>query len=288
MKYNGSIALALALVVSACSDKEDAPSGQVVATVDGQEITLADLRAEMGPEASGGDTAQAEALERIIARKLLAAEARKQKLDSTPLAAIIKTQAEETALAQLLARKVTDGVPKISEDEVSEFLRTFPASVTDRRLLSVEQLIVPALPPKVFEALRPVTSLEAAEELLKVNKVPYRRTVGNMDTAAVDPGYAQQLAATEGNNIFIIPRGQSAEIGRVLSSRADPIGGSEARQAARLILTRQRTAEQVNNALGRVVSEGRRKVQVNPQFRGKAAPVAPAAATGQVAAATPG
>ena len=287
MKYNSSIVLALALVASACNGKEEAPSGQVVATVDGQEVTLADLRAEMGAEGAGDEAVQAQALERIIARKLLAAEARKQKLDSTPMAAIVKTQAEETALAQLLARKVTDGVPKISEDEVSEFLRTFPASVTDRRLLMVEQLIVPELPPKVLEQLRPVTTLEAAQAVLKANELAYRRTVGNLDTATVDPAYAQRLAATEGTDIFIMPRGQSAEIGRVLSSRADPITGDQARQAARAIMTRQRTAEMVNNALGRVIAEGRRKVQVNPQFRGKAPALDPAAATGQVAAASP-
>lgn len=283
MKYTSSIAVALALMVAACGGKGDVPSGQVVATVDGQEVTLADLKAEMGNEDSTDAAAQAQALERIIARKLLAAEARKQELDSTPLAAILKTQAEETALAQLLAKKVTDGVPKVSEDEINEFLRSFPASVTDRRLLSVEQFLVPNLPPKVLEEISKVKTMEAAEAILNANKVVFRRTVSNVDTVALDPGFAEQLVDTESNDIFVIPTGQTAEIGRIVSSKSEPITGDAARQAARTIMMRQRSVEMVNNSLGRIVTEGRRKVQINPQFQGKAPPATAAEATKQVA-----
>jgi peptidyl-prolyl cis-trans isomerase C len=283
MKYTSSIAVALALMVAACGGKGDVPSGQVVATVDGQEVTLADLKAEMSNEDSTDAAAQAQALERIIARKLLAAEARKQELDSTPLAAIVKTQAEETALAQLLARKVTEGVPKVSEDEVSEFLRTFPASITDRRLLSVDQIFVPNLPPKVLEEISKVKTMEAAEGILNANKVVFRRTVTNVDTVSLDPGFAAQVVETEGNDIFVVPSGQAAEIGRIVSSRSEPITGDNARQAARTIMMRQRSVEMVNNSLGKIIADGRRKVQINPQFQGKAPPASAADATKQAA-----
>ncbi len=269
-----------AFLLAACGAKGDAPTGQVVATVDGEEVTLADLKAEMGNE-SADQATQAQALERIIARKLLAAEARKQKLDSTPLAAIIKNQAEETALAQLLARKITDGVPRVSDDEIAEFLRSFPASVTDRRLLSVEQFFVPNLPAKALEEIKKVKTMEAAQAILDANKVVYRRTVTNIDTVALDPSFAQQLVETEGNDIFVMPNGVTAEIGRIVSSRPEPITGEQARVAARTIIMRQRSADMVNNALSKVIAEGRRKVQVNPQFDGKAKPASAANVTKQ-------
>lgn len=271
-----------ALLLASCGSKGDVPSGQVVATVDGEEVTLADLKAEMGND-SGDQAAQAQALERIIARKLLAAEARKQKLDSTPLAAIVKTQAEETALAQLLARKITDGVPKVSDDEVNEFLRSFPASVTDRKLLSVEQFFVPNLPTAALEEIKKVKTLGAAQAILDANKVVYRRTVTNIDTVTLDPSFASQLIETEGNDIFVAPNGSSAEIGRIVSSRSEPITGDQARVAARTIMMRQRSADMVNNSLSRVIAEGRRKVQINPQFAGKAKPANPAEAVKQAA-----
>lgn len=272
MKYASSITVALALMLAACGGKGDVPSGQVVATVDGQEVTLADLKAEMSTEDNADASTQAQALERIIARKLLAAEARRQKLDSTPLAAIVKTQAEETALAQLLARKVTEGVPKVSEDEINEFLRSYPASISDRRLLSVDQFFVPNLSPKALDEIAKVKSMEAAEAILNANKAVFRRTMTNTDTVSLDPSVAQQLVGTEGKDIFVIPNGQSAEIGRIVSSRSEPITGEAARQTARAIMMRQRSVEMVNKALGNIINEGRRKVQINPQFQGKAAP----------------
>ena len=282
MKAIPASAILAALLVAACGGSGDAPSGQVVATVDGQEVTLADLRAEMGSE-QGDQGAQAQALERIIARKLLAAEARKQKLDSTPLAAIVKNQAEETALAQLLARKISDGVPKVSDGEIDEFLRSFPTSVTDRRLLNVEQFFVSNLPAPVLEAIKQVKTLEAAQAILDANKVVYRRTVTNIDTVTLDPGFAQQLVSTEGNDIFVLPNGVTAEIGRIVSSRSEPITGDQARAAARTIMMRQRSGEMVNNALSRVIAEGRRKVQINPQFEARPKTVNPAAAAQQAA-----
>ncbi len=271
-----------ALLLAACGSKGDAPSGQVVATVDGQEVTLAELRAEMG-DGSTDQATQAQALERIIARKLLAAEARKQKLDTTPLAAIVKNQAEETALAQLLARKITDGVPRVSDNEIDEFLRSFPTSVTDRRLLSVEQFFVPNLPASALEEIKKVKTMEAAQAILDANKVVYRRTVTNIDTVTLDPGFAQQLVGTEGNDIFVMPNGSTAEIGRIVSSRTEPITGEQARVAARTIMMRQRSGEMVNNALSRVIAEGRRKVQINPQFEAKAKPATMADGTKQAA-----
>jgi hypothetical protein len=285
MKTMHKSLILVAFLVASCGGKGEAPSGQVAATVDGAEITLADLKAEIGADQANDSAAQGQALERIIARKLLAAEARKQGLDSTPLAAILKTQAEETALAQLLARKVTDGVPKVSEDEISEFLRTYPTSVTDRRLLAVDQFFVPNLPPKVLEEIAKVKTMEAAEAILNTNKVMFRRTVTNVDTVSLDPGFAQQLVGTEGNDIFVMPNGQSAEIGKIVSSRSEPIAGDQARAAARTILMRQRSVEMVNNALGKIITDGRRKVQINPQFAGKAAPEAPVEATKLPAAA---
>lgn len=283
MKYTSSITVALALLVAACGGKGDVPSGQVVATVDGQEITLADLKAELGSDESNNPAAQGQALEKMIARKLLAAEARKQDLDSTPLAAILKAQAEETALAQILARKVTDGVPKVSEDEITEFLRSYPISVTDRRLLSVDQIFVPNLPPKVLEEVAKVKTMEAVEAILNAKKVMFRRSVTNVDTVSLVPDLAQQLVKTEGNDIFVIPNGQSAQIGKIVSSRSEPITGDQARVAARTILMRQRSIEMVNNTLGKVISDGRRKVQINPQFQGKVASISPIDATKQAA-----
>src|SRR4029079_16187186 len=65
------------------------PTGQVVATVNGQEITLRELNAELGAapppiDPKAAKAAEQAALRSIIGRKVLAGAAREQGLDKTP------------------------------------------------------------------------------------------------------------------------------------------------------------------------------------------------------------
>ena len=268
------LTMALALALSACGSGKDkaAPTGQVVATLNGDEITVADVQAEIGdPTQSGNPAAQSEALQRIVARKLLAAEAKRRELDSTPLAAIMKARAEEDALAQLLSRKVLEGSPAISNNEVQEFLRTYPASITQRRILNVDSLLVPKASAEVVEQLKGATTLDEAQAILTAKNVKFQKSGSMMDTLALDPVYAQRLVDTEGQDIFIIPQGSALQIGRINSSRIEPLTGADAESAARILLARKRSSELVSQTLGKIVQEGQKQVKLNPAYQSKQA-----------------
>src|SRR5688500_6823890 len=88
-----ALALVAGLTLAAC-DRGKEPSGQVVATVDGQEVTIRELRAELGnlsfatpAERKAGEQA---ALQAIVNRKLLAKASEDQKLDKSPEFALQK------------------------------------------------------------------------------------------------------------------------------------------------------------------------------------------------------
>ena len=80
------------LALTACdlgkAKEAKAPAGQVVATVDGEEITARELRAELQgmsfPSPQARKSAEQAALQSIIDRKLLAKAAEEAKLDETP------------------------------------------------------------------------------------------------------------------------------------------------------------------------------------------------------------
>src|SRR3954471_12848854 len=78
-------AIGAAALVAGCHSK---PTGQVVATVDGDEITLTELNAELAtmqvPANADKKQVQNAALERIIERKLLAGAARQDGIDQNP------------------------------------------------------------------------------------------------------------------------------------------------------------------------------------------------------------
>lgn len=79
------MALSCALL-AACGAKE--PTGQVVATLDGKEITALELRNELGgyqaPDAPSRKRAEQAALDAILSRKAVAEAARKAGVEKTP------------------------------------------------------------------------------------------------------------------------------------------------------------------------------------------------------------
>ena len=79
------LAIVLAFMVSSCEKK---PGGQTVAVVNNEEITAADLNAELGnaniSATDASKDARAQALERLVDRRLLAQQAKSDGLDKSP------------------------------------------------------------------------------------------------------------------------------------------------------------------------------------------------------------
>lgn len=272
MKSKVLAALLIPLCLSACDKSNDAvPSGQVVATVDGEEITQTELMAEVGPDGAGNAQLQAAALQRIVARRLLAAEARKRGLDSSPLAAIMKRGAEDEALSKVLAKSITNGAPAVSQAEIDEFIRTYPATIAQRRILTIDQITVPGMPKPILEEIKQLHSIGDAEAALQRGKVDYKKANGTLDAMILEPSFAAKIVDTEGRDIFIYPEGSGYLIGAVTSSRIDPITGKAAQDAARTLLSNKRRQDLLAASVGKVLKDGQSKVKINPSMQAKPA-----------------
>src|SRR3982750_3449756 len=95
----GAAALAL---LTACSDKAKAPTGQVVATVNGEDITVHELNGELQtlrvpPDAPKKQVEQV-ALQRVVERKMLADVAKKRGLDKNPQFLLAERRVDEGLL----------------------------------------------------------------------------------------------------------------------------------------------------------------------------------------------
>lgn len=270
--------LILGLALASCGKKEaaaDAPKGQVVATIDGQEITASDLRLEL-PNApsdpAAAAAAQSAALQSIVSRKLLVAEAKKRDLESSPLAAMLKKRSEELALVQLLQMSIASGVPKVSDDEVSAFISSHPATFAQRRLISVDQLLVPKIEPALVKQMEPLNTMSEVEALLNGKQVRFVRSAAVLDTLNLNPDIATKVTSLGSDDVFVVPNGPGVQVGRITSSRVEPLTGDEAKQIARMMLTRQRSATQVRQAMEQIVKDGQSKVKINPSYAAEKAP----------------
>lgn len=263
-----------ALALAGCGSDE-APSGQVVATVDGVEITQSELNAELGgrraPTAEGQKQLQLAVLNQMVARVLLANAAKEQGLDKTPEAAIAKQRAEQLALIEMLQKKLGASAPQVSADEVAQFVASNSELFANRRLYVVDQIIVPSPPPQLLKGLEPVQTWdEAKAELAKYN-LPANSTVGVIDVLTVAPQFAKQVAALPANAVFIVPAQGSIRINHIRESQPAPVSGDSANRLAKEMLVQRRTGQQVQDAIGKILTEGRSKVKFSPAFQPPAA-----------------
>jgi len=276
--------LPVAFVVSGCHSKSaKAPSGQVVATVNGREITQRELQVEMaGTTAATAAAQKAEqqaALDRIVRRLILSTAATEQGLDKEPSFAILNERAKDTLLIQLLETKVASSVPAPSNEEVTQFIQTNPNIFAERKLLAVDQ--IRALRPKdpaVVAKMEPFKTLDEIGAYLTQNHIPFQRGTNTMDTVGQDPKLVNAVMALPPHEVFIVSSGNEIMINQVRESSVQPFTGPDAVRYASSLLRQQHIREAVTRKVEKLVTEGRKSVVVSKQFgSGRPAAAAPGA-----------
>ena len=270
-----SSAVAACLLLTACKGGGEAPTGQVAATVGGQEITTAQLNLELGGTAGGTPAEQKArrqaALQNIVDRTILAQAARDQKLDDTPTYAMLRDRAEQGVLIDLLARG-GGAAPKVGDEEVAAFVDANPDRFAERKLYLVNQINVPSNDPALVRALVPVTSLDQARQLLRGRNLPFGETVGVVDTLEVAPEAARQLTQLKPGTVFLTPDPAVVHVNQLREVQPQPITGDTANRAARSILEAQRGQGLGGKRIESILSAERPKVRYNDEFRPQPAP----------------
>lgn len=279
--------LAAPLVLVACGSKTSAPTGQVVATVNGEEITTTDLDSELNgataPTPEGQKQLQRMALDNIINRTILAQAAEKEGLAKGPEFAVIERKTRQVALVELLQRNLGKSIPQPGNEEVDNFVAENPSLFANRKIYVVDQIVVPQANEQVLKALQPVKTLADAQAVLQKYHVNANQTVGVIDSLTVPPQAAQQIGNLPPDEVFIIPANGSLRINHVRSSQVSPISGDQAKQVAKEMLARQRGQTALQTTLGEKIKAGRAAVKYNDAF---APPKQPAPAGAPAGAAT--
>jgi peptidyl-prolyl cis-trans isomerase C len=207
--------LAAMLMLSGCGK---APKGQVVAIVNGTEISIQQLSAELAdipiPDTLDRKKLSKVVLEGVIDRELQVEEARKQKLDKDPLYLALLKRNEEELLASMLGHNVAQTVPLPVEREIQNYIDSHPLQFAKRQRLQMDQLSF--TPPKdrsKLAMLANVHTLDAADAALRsIGIVPVRGT-GVIDTALTEPDIARQIDAAPAGEPIMLPQNDLLVIG---------------------------------------------------------------------------
>jgi EpsD family peptidyl-prolyl cis-trans isomerase len=269
-----------------------APTGQVVANVDGREVTLRELNAEMGtaayPDPKTRKAAEQAALRNVVARIVLADAARQQGLDKTPDFALQKQRAIDSVLAQELQQKLITSVPQPSKEEAQAFVSSHPDVFLERKVFVLDQIRMPRVPLDVLKSLEPLKTMEDIEAVLVKDKIPHQRGDATLDAVGVDPRLVEFVLKLPPNEVFVLPGNDGLLVNRVKETRVVPFTGDVATQYATKWLTRQRTQEAVSKAFSQYLKAAEAKIQFNKDYVPPKVTTASTAATGGTTAASSG
>ena len=263
------------------------PTGQVVATVDGEEITLTEVRTEMSgspapPNAQAAKAIQENAIQQIIIRKLMAQAAHEQGLDKSPDFAIQKQRAGQALLAQALQKQLTTSVPVPSKADAEAFVASHPGMFGQRKIMTVDQIRMP-IPsnPAELKEMEPMHSLGEIEAWLNSKGITYQRAASVLDTAGADPNMIAQLDKLPPGEPFILPAGNVLLINDIRDTKLAPFTGEAATNYAMGIVRNQKLQEAVAKGVDNLVKVNASKIKYNASFKPArplgAPPPAPAA-----------
>jgi peptidyl-prolyl cis-trans isomerase C len=240
--------LLIACALPACHRKAE---GQTVAVVNNQEITAADLNAELSNSAAtSGDTkaARAAALQNLINRKLLVEQARSDGLDKSP--EFLNQQRklnDELLINMLVSRKLnTSQVP--SPEEISRYEASRPEMFSNREVWTLDQVQYP-LPknPAVNAKLGAAKTLDEVVQTLTANGIQYKKASKKIDTAVFPHQIYEQIAHLQNNEPFIAP-GPDVAVASVITSREPtPTSEDQAKQIAVASMRREQAQQILND-----------------------------------------
>jgi EpsD family peptidyl-prolyl cis-trans isomerase len=237
-----TVLLGTALACTALAGCHKKPAGQVIATVNGEEITRRDLSAEISAAGAQGavDTAaiQPALTKALVDRKLLVQEAKRTKLDTNPQYLALRQRTDDILLAQMLAQSWNGKGRTTSNAEAQQFIGENPLMFGQRKALLVDEIITGA--DSITEAqLRPLSNNDAIAAWLTQHKKPFQRSNKPVDTLRIPKEIAQRMLAAQGGEPLAVRNGALYNIVQVKAVRDLPLPAADQLKVAKEAVQQQ-------------------------------------------------
>ncbi|WP_411291638.1 SurA N-terminal domain-containing protein [Sphingorhabdus sp.] len=271
MKYRGHIigVVCMAMLAAGCDKK---PEGQVAAVVNGDEITLKEINAEIGtaniPEGADSKEIQKAALQRIVERRLLAQAAQEDGLDKTPEFLIRSRQVNDALLVQLLGQRAEKSFQVPDQAAIDKFMADNPSMFAGRKMYVVDriQFALPADMSKL-KSLESSHSMEEVAAQLNSLGIKFERGPAKMDSAQLGQQRLNQILALPSGEPFVIPENGMVTVA-IITGESPLVGNkAEMAQMATQALRRQALGKTLEDRLKQARAKGDIKYQ--PEFAPK-------------------
>ena len=279
-----------ALALTTACDKNKTPSGQVVATVNGQDITVHELNSELQQLRAPANAPKKEvsqvALARVVERRMLADVARKRGLDKNPQFLLAQRRLDDGLLVQSLQSDVARQVPATTREAAQKFIEQNPNLFAERKIFQIDQ--IQFLRPNNIASLGlgPAKTMADVAQVLNNAKIEFRRAPTQLDALATNPALTTEIMRITARNpeeVFMFadqPQGAPAPVmfvNHVTGVRVEPFIGEKAIAFAQQLLQRLEVQKRLQTDLAKFTAEAKANIKYAAGY--SAPPVAKPAAT---------
>jgi EpsD family peptidyl-prolyl cis-trans isomerase len=247
------LAALLAIAVSACGNgKGEKVATQVAAKVDGEEITVHQINAVLArtPGIGSANAAQAkkEILDKLIDQQLAVRQAEEQRLDRSPNV----VQALEAARREILARAYLEQLvanqPKPQPEEVKKYYADHPELFAQRRILNLQELVIPNAASMVEEVRRWVVQGRSMQEMansLRSQQVVFVANTVSRPAEQLPLESLSRFQTLKDGETLLLEGPQGLMVEHLVSSQSSPIDEAAASPRIEMYLVARRNAESV-------------------------------------------
>ena len=236
-------------LLAACDNE---PTGQVTAVVNGEEITLQEINAELAslpiPDDANKEEVQRAVLQRVVDRRLLAQEAREDGLDQSPDFLVRRRQLEDALLVQLLQERAQRSVEVPDERAIDAYVTENPGTFQNRTIYTLDRIQFPL--PKDVNSLRALEKDQTMDEVARTLNslgINFSRGAAQMDSAQVGEERLRKILSVPAGEPFVTPEGGVVTVAVITDRRSVPVQQNAVRPAA-LERIRQREVTQTLEA----------------------------------------
>lgn len=204
--------------VASC-DRAPADAAQLIARVNGVEISAHEVRAN-------GAATVAQAVEKVIDRELLVQKALEAGLDKDPLVKDSIDNARRQVLAQAYLDRTASGANRPSSEEVRAFYAENPALFAERRVYRMRELVVSGN-AELVDVLRAQasrsTDIDEVAAWLKGRNARFSVATETQPAEQLPLAFLPHMARMKAGEIAVFPTPPGATVVQVVTAEEAPL-----------------------------------------------------------------
>jgi len=238
----------------ACNADEAKHAGQTLATVNGVDITVHQVNAELRAAPPAGTVPQQRALEQVIDRALLAEQAVSHKLDRDPAVLMAIERSKEQILAQAYLQSRVSRTARPDRAEVDSYIQAHPELFANRKLYSLRYLVVPvdAFDARLSASVDKAGSLDELAAALRAGHIEFSENHTFQSSAELPPQLLSNLDLVASRPVFTMRDGSRALLASLAVVKETPVAGDDAVRQAEQYLAGRKSVQLAQDEVSRL------------------------------------